>query len=445
MPPTTLAAFTAFRTQLYATFGARQDALFELTDALLTTGPVLALPHLSLAPLHRRGWGSLYTALRAGEIDSSALQTLIRAQPLPDTPPIYAVDCSIWPRCEAETSANRGYYYHPSRHSGGVPVVKGWAYQWIAQLGLTRDSWTAPVDVQRLLPTENATAVALTQIWALLPHLPPAATSPLFVFDAGYDASALGHAFAGEAVGLLIRVRSDRCFYAVPDPATQPREGRRRRDGTKFDCADPATWPAPTHTYTSNDARYGAVQVQAWTTLHTVMRTPAGQGQYRPRIHVTGTVLRVAVHRIPGQTREPQVLWLWWQGPDPLDLDLLWRAYVRRFDLEQTFRFFKQTLNWVVPHLRTPEQADRWTWLVVAAYTQLRLARTLVADARLPWQQALPVTSFTPGRVQRGCLTLLRQVGTPAAAPNPCGRSPGRPKGRHSLPAPRYPPLKKSA
>jgi hypothetical protein len=25
--------------------------------------------------------------------------------------------------------------------------------------------------------------------------------------------------------------------------------------------------------------------------------------------------------------------------------------------------------------LRTPEQADRWTWLVLATYTQLRLAR----------------------------------------------------------------------
>ncbi|MFI0260922.1 hypothetical protein ACH4OW_18020 [Streptomyces sp. NPDC017056] len=44
--------------------------------------------------------------------------------------------------------------------------------------------------------------------------------------------------------------------------------------------------------------------------------------------------------------------------PDP---DLLWRAYTRRFDIEHTFRFVRQTLNWTLPRPRTPSQADRWT------------------------------------------------------------------------------------
>jgi len=42
---------------------------------------------------------------------------------------------------------------------------------------------------------------------------------------------------------------------------------------------------------------------------------------------------------------------------------MAWRAYVRRFDLEHTFRFLKQTLNWTLPRVRHPGQADRWTWL----------------------------------------------------------------------------------
>jgi hypothetical protein len=63
------------------------------------------------------------------------------------------------------------------------------------------------------------------------------------------------------------------------------------------------------------------------------------------------------------------VLWLWWQGPGTPDLEVLWRAYVRRFDLEHTIRFCKQTLGWTTPRVRHPEQADRWTWLVLAAYT----------------------------------------------------------------------------
>ena len=157
---------------------------------------------------------------------------------------------------------------------------------------------------------------------------------------------------------------------------------------------------------------------------------------------VRGTVLRVAVSRLPGQRRQPQVLWLWWAGPGPLDaalLDWLWRAYTRRFDLEHPYRFCKQVLGWTTPRLRTPEQADRWTWLVVLAYTLLRLARPVVADQRLPWERPLPPGRLTPCRVRRAFTALLPALGTPARAPQPGGRSPGRPKGRGSPPAKRHP------
>jgi hypothetical protein len=62
------------------------------------------------------------------------------------------VDLTTWPRCDAECSPCRGYYYHPSRHSAGQPIIAGWAYQWIAQVGLERDSWTAPVDAAGCIP-----------------------------------------------------------------------------------------------------------------------------------------------------------------------------------------------------------------------------------------------------------------------------------------------------
>src|SRR5215207_6882347 len=70
------------------------------------------------------------------------------------------------------------------------------------------------------------------------------------------------------------------------------------------------------------------------------------------------------------ETPQAEEAVLWWHGPLGItpDLDLLWRSYVRRFDLEHTFRFFKQTLGWTTPRLRHPEQADRWSWLIVAAY-----------------------------------------------------------------------------
>jgi hypothetical protein len=51
------------------------------------------------------------------------------------------------------------------------------------------------------------------------------------------------------------------------------------------------------------------------------------------------------------------------------------------------FRFLKQVLGWTRPRLRDPAAADRWTWLILACYAQLWLARGLAEDLRLPWQR----------------------------------------------------------
>src|SRR5512132_615169 len=111
--------------------------------------------------------------------------------------------------------------------------------------------------------------------------------------------------------------------------------------------------------------------------------------------------------------------------------------------IEHTVRFAKQTLGWTTPRPRHPAQADRWTWLVLAAYTQLRLARQAAADARLPWERPRPQPRLSPVRVRRGFPRLLCVLGSPAAAPKPAGRPPGRPKGRVADPATRYPAIKK--
>jgi hypothetical protein len=442
-----LTTLASFRAAAYAAFSRRQDALFELCDTLLTTGPVPSLPLLSIQPQHRRGWGSLYDALAAGEIGRGRLEQLLVSHPLAGGEPIYAVDVSVWPRCDAETSPERALYYHASRHSAGQPIVAGWAYSWIAQVGFARESWTAPLRVRRLRPQENANAAAAEQIAAFLPHLQTTDPLPWFLFDAGYDPVQLTQALGDTPAALLVRLRSGRCFYA--DPTSQPRTGRPRRHGHKFVCDAPATWPTPVDDLTVEDAQYGTVRVRAWTGLH-----PKTQGEHAQRDArgrrpiVRGTLLLVEVSRLPQQTRQPQALWLWWHAPDDADsvpnLDRAWRAYVRRFDLEHTFRFLKQTLNWTLPRVRLPEQADRWTWLVVLAYTQLRLARPLAVDQPLPWQRPQPAGKLTPERVRRGFSTLLVRLPILASPPKPCGRSPGRPKGRRSGRATRYPALTKA-
>jgi hypothetical protein len=111
--------------------------------------------------------------------------------------------------------------------------------------------------------------------------------------------------------------------------------------------------------------------------------------------------------------------------------------------IEHTVRFCKQTLGWTTPRPRHPEQADRWTWLVLAGYAQLRLAREAATAMRLPWERPRPQPRLSPYRVRRGFPRLLCTLGSPATTPKPSGRSPGRPKGRCSGPAMRHPAIKK--
>ncbi len=446
-------ALHAFRHSLYECFHRRSDALFELADAIMTADSVPSPVHLSLQASHRRGWGSLYAALNRGRVDADALRGLLAHYPLDGsgaTTPVFAVDVSVWPRSDAECSPERGYYYHPSRHSSGQPIVAGWAYQFVAQLGFVRESWTAPVDVERVRPDQETNAVAAEQIGALLGRLEEGEALPLFVFDAGYDPVKVQRALEGSACQILVRLRAGRRFYGDPGLCDPPEHiGRPRRHGPKMKCNDPSTWPEPSTEYTCEDAGYGSVCVRAWAKMHPKVHNHAGRGSRGPLPIVVGTLIQVEVERLPRgeRRREPRVLWLWWHGPEGTapDLDLIWRSYVRRFDLEHTFRFLKQSMGWTTPRVRHPEQADRWSWLVVAAYTQLRLARVHVADLRLPWERRYDTGRLTPLRVHRVVLSLLVELGTPAKAPKPCGRSPGRPKGRLSGRAKRYPAVKKAA
>jgi hypothetical protein len=192
----------------------------------------------------------------------------------------------------------------------------------------------------------------------------------------------------------------------------------------------------------TSDPQYGCICVQAWSGLHATPQNHATRGTRRPRPLLRGTLIRLAVDRLPRPTKAPTPLWFWWYGPSVPDLAEVWQSYIARFSLEHTFRFFKQTLRWTSPKLRSPDAADRWTWLLILAYVELRLARDVVGDVRLPWQPALPLERRTPARTRRAFSQVLTPLGSPVCAPKPCGRSPGRPKGNRSPPATRFPAVK---
>ena len=311
-----------------------------------------------------------------------------------------------------------------SRQSAGQPIVAGWSYAWLAQLSFTHDSWTAPLDVRRVPVDGDAhrTAAASSGSWSgcgrrTVP--PPCASSTRAttrgpspgVGRAGRDAGRRAGPGAGR-----------RCFYAEPEPRAS-RIGRPRRHGPKFACKDERTWWAPSAEHAEAHRQYGRVRVRAWAGVHArcSIARPAATAAHlaHPARHAGAGGGRAPA----AQTRLPQRLWLWRRGPGEPDLAVVWRAYVHRFDLEHTFRFCKQTLNWTTPRVQHPGQADRWTWLVLLAYTQLRLARRIAADQRLPWEapQRPRRTALTPARVRQGFPALLAGWARRRPRQNPAG------------------------
>src|SRR3954470_5360003 len=98
------AALRVFRAEAFGCLGRRRDALFELVDGLLAAESMPSLPHLSLLPIHRRGWGSVYAALAVGEVDADRVAELLAAHAPQVADSAFAVDASTWPRCDAECS-----------------------------------------------------------------------------------------------------------------------------------------------------------------------------------------------------------------------------------------------------------------------------------------------------------------------------------------------------
>ena len=119
-----------------------------------------------------------------------------------------------------------------------------------------------------------------------------------------------------------------------------------------------------------------------------------------------------------------KTLWLWWSGPGAPDLEVCWRAYVHRFDIEHTLRFVKQTLRLdrtarAPPGTSRPLDLARRGGLHAAALGE----GGLVADCRLPWERPRHPGRLTPTRGASG-------FPPPGAGPRDAGESAKTQQGR---------------
>jgi hypothetical protein len=228
-------------------------------------------------------------------------------------------------------------------------------------------------------------------------------------------------------VEVLGRLRSDRVMK-LPTPPRQPgTNGRPRKHGQQLALADPATWPAPLITTSTVTSRYGRAAAAAWDRVHPrLTHRGAWLDHDGPLPVIEGTLIRLRVDHLPGD-RDPKPVWLWCSATSaaPSQVDRLWQA-------------FKQVLGWTAPKIRDPA-ADRWTWLIIAAHAQLRLAWPLAEDLRLPRERPAPPGRVTPARVRRG----FRNIRATLPPPGRCAKTrQARPRTspRIEKPAPRAPP-----
>jgi hypothetical protein len=437
-----LGELSRFRQEFYQCMTARADALFEVAEAVLgTDGPVTSLVELSLAAEHRRSHGALYDSLNQGRVDIARFRNTVAHQQIPrcdDGRITLAIDISNWLRPDANTSPDRLFCHTYGRGTGQAQMIPGWPYSFVAALEPGRTSWTAILDAQRLRPDDEDTAVAAEQLRAVVERLIAAGRwtdgdlEIWVVGDSGYDGPRLAFLLADLPVRVLVRMRSDRVMVFPAPPRRAGTVGRSARHGAEFKFADSATWPEAAHHTTTHTTRYGTARARSWDRLHPKLTRRSAWAEHDGDLPIIeGTVIRLRVDRLPGDGT-PKPVWLWFSGTaaTAAEVDRLWQMFLRRFDLEHTFRFLKQTLGWTKPRIRTPEAADRWTWLIIAAHTQLRLARHLTEDLRRPWEKAATTPGrLTPARVRRGFRNIRPTIALPARAPKPSRPGPGRPPG----------------
>jgi hypothetical protein len=84
---------------------------------------------------------------------------------------VLAVDATPWLRPDAATCPERLFCHVYGRGRAAKQRIPGWPYQLVVALESGPSSWTAALDVVRLGPADDATAVTAAQLRAVVSRL----------------------------------------------------------------------------------------------------------------------------------------------------------------------------------------------------------------------------------------------------------------------------------
>jgi DDE superfamily endonuclease len=419
-----------FRHDIYDCFPRAKDALFNTVDALMTETQARSFPELSQSQWFERKWSSLYEAFEDGRINEERLREIaVHYLPKPDAGKWLwiGIDASKIARPAAVTSADRTAQHMHNLPECKKPVTFGWQFSTVVALAEPVSSWTYILDQQRVASQTTAIEVAEEQLRRLVPSLPKHA---IVALDRGYDSNWLWCRCRALDIGMLNRLKSNRCLYRAAPPPTG-KKGCPRKDGAKLQPKDPTTHGEADGVWKGTDAKERPVEVTWWKHLH------VKQARW-----LDLTVLQVVRPHATDKERDPRVSWFVWIGDQEADVVQIALGYALRFGQEHGYRFDKQCLLWEQPRLRTPEQFERWSHIVAIAHNHLVLARDLVEAELRPWESKK--RKPTPQQVRRGIHKLLARLGTPAQPPQPRGKSKGRRAGGNVRKAERFAVIRKT-
>ena len=450
---------TQFRDEVYQNFNncKRTDTLMDLVDALSSNTTARSVVELSLNPQFRRHYTALnkavaVNALRGRRLASLACQTI--DAPVKRKFHLLGTDVTSNPRPFADTLPDRGYVYQPNTIKGNKPIAIGHQYSfwaWLPEDALQKKGhWVVPLSIQRVSSQANKERVGAKQLNDLLgdKRLPFWEAFCVEVADSAYSKPVYLHANREHTnLVTIARARGTRTFYRQVVPDKKPAgKGHPTWYEKPLRLKEPESWGTPDQvaetTFVSRKKIAYRVEIQAWHNLLMRGKKDCPMHQY------PFTLVKIRWCNQQGDALFQKPLWLIVMGHRRMDLSLLdiYEAYLQRYDLEHFFRFGKQKL--LLDKFQTPDDQheEHWWRLAALAYLQLWVAKDMTSHLPRPWERYLPSATDkqpTPATVLRDMSRIIRQIGTPAPAPKPRGKSPGRHKGLKLTPRPRQPVVKK--
>ena len=345
--------------------GFSKSAIMDLIDALCANQNAQSVVELSLNPLFRREYSSIYQAIEdfklvesqpvinEDEKETESELTRIILDTIPTNKKrdyhLLGIDTTPNPRQFSPTLSDKKFIYQPNTVQGNKPINIGHSYSWLCYLPEKEENrnsaWTIPLSVERVKSDEKDINVANQQINKTL-NYSHFSSPKLIVISADNLYSQrgfIGQQVKNKNVVTVTRVKSNRVFYHSVESSKKsaPSIGHPLWYGDKFDLKAPETWKQPDdvvyHHFTTKKGRKLNLTISGWQNM--LMR-----GTYEYKLHqYPFTLLQITVTDTSGeQVWKP--MWLIAIGDRRNELTLLdiYDSYRQRND-KGTFFPLRQT------------------------------------------------------------------------------------------------------